>query len=268
MNVRTKTSENAGRKSGHLSKIRTRSASLVGAGLLALPSLIPSSLQAAPIYEETFTNTSVPLNNQPVNYVGWNGYSGASGTDISAVTPSGSTYAGISNVAGNPNSTVGYLSFVNNSTPTTFAAVETGLSLNSPTDISWAMNANASGNSVYLLVQVDGNWYASLNPFTTPAVGNATDFQTSPTVSTTFTTNASAWRNFTLNPGTSMALGSALGSNLSSSVVTGIGFYTTSTGVTRIDTLQVVPEPGAMAMVVMGLMGVTLLRKRFRTSAQ
>lgn len=270
MNVRARTSQNTKRKSDHLSQTRTLSASLVGVGLLALLSLIPSSLRAAPIYEETFTNTSLPLVNKPVNFVGWNGYSGASATDVSTVDPSGTpnSYVGISSVAGNPNSSIGYLSFVNNAAATTFAAVETGLSINSPTDISWAMNASASGNSVYLLVQVGGNWYASSSAFVTPATGNATAFQTSPTVTTTFTTTASAWRDFTLNPGTSMALGSVLGSDLSSSVVTGIGFYTTSTGVTRIDTLQVVPEPGAMAMVVMGLMGVTLLRKRSRTSAQ
>lgn len=141
---------------------------------------------------------------------------------------------------------------------------------------------------VQLLIKIDSNWYISnqtVTPYNTGSKGFEVTTYANYHVTFNFTADKSAWSSFTLIPSTgdgtitphngTMAIGSSLTSNLTSTNVTGIGFYLTNThstnGVTlRLDTLTIsqvsVPEPTTCALLLGGiiLMGVTLRRIRQR----
>jgi len=194
-----------------------------------------SSAHAGVIYEQDFT---VPVLNQnkAVNSVGWSAYSGATATDVSSPVANPAFLGG---ALGNPNATPGYLALI--PTAGTVASVQTGLALTQVGSISWNMNGSSTGGSIRLLIQTGGNWYASSAVFTPTYTGTfASGTPAQVAFSTTFTTTASAWRSFTLTPGSAMTLGPVLSSDLPSNpTITGIGFYDAAPIVTRLDTLQV-----------------------------
>ncbi|PAW79502.1 MAG: hypothetical protein B9S32_02890 [Verrucomicrobia bacterium Tous-C9LFEB] len=246
-------------------------------GLWALPAVVRGSV----VYEQYFTNTSLPLGNQPVSYSGWSSYvttATQSALNISNTTTT-TPWTGISSALGNPNSSNGYLAFVNYATTASISAVTTGLSLNltGATTVTWNMNSNVA-MGVRFLVQIGSNWYASDSLIATPTAAVNTTFSdvgTAAQVSFAFNSLKTTWRDFTLIDGGStgtgaMALGSTtLSSDLDTSLVTGIGFYQTGGGVTRIDSLVIstVPEPGTWALLVLSVsLGIILTRMRRRTT--
>lgn len=257
---------------------------------LSLPCLLLTLLAPAvraQLYSETFTN------NTGGNYMtatsSWYTYAGATATNLSNYMPATNTisntvdYAGISNAAGNPKDTKGYLFFVNNATPAqTFGSVHTfgaGLTLTNGDSITWTMGNNKTTASVRILLQIGGDgsvgsgtWVASNSPKNNTtaylSAANFSDAQTADvTFSLNFSTTASNWSSFTLDPtGGSMSLGTTLSSDLASSTITGIGFYVVdaSNTVVRVDTLQIIPEPTAVALLVFSF-GTLLLGTHRRT---
>ncbi len=228
---------------------------------------LPVAVQGGVVYEQYFTNTSAPLANQPVNYVGWSSYlttATQSALNISNTT-STTPWTGISSAVGNPSGTNGYLALVNYATTASMSAVTTGLSLNltGATTVTWNMNSNVA-MGVRFLVQIGGDWYASDSLISTPTAAVNTTFSdvgTAAQVSFAFNSLKTTWRNFTLVDGGSsgagaMSLGSAtLSSDLDTSLVTGIGFYQTGGAISRIDSLVIstVPEPGTWALLVLSI---------------
>ena len=235
--------------------------------------LAASSLSAQVLYQETFTNSGA--SNAALSTVGWSAYNTSAATSVS-----GNSLVYLPNLAGNPNATNGFLA-INTTGPTNrtdYAAVTTysdftgGTPMNlNNTTITWVQGNNTMNTSVRLLIQTGGdgsvgtgNWYASSTAFTTdPAVSSAANFASATTAdltkTITFSLTASNWNAFTLDPGTAMSLGSTLGADLSTSTITGIGFYvstpTSSNSVSRLDTLTVtvVPEPSAALLAGLGL---------------
>lgn len=254
-----------------------RSSGLLGlfaAGLTLLACL--ASTARAEIYLDEFTNTSGA--NQALSYIGWAGYVGSTATTVTNTTPAGNFWIGASNGAGTQGSvSPGVIAALNNDgTARVFTAVKTGLNLTDVGQITFNLHTSQSAaQTVHLLVQVAGSsdWYASTAQFTPfNNFGNfnaATVEQVQRTLS--FTTAASAWRDFDLAPDTSLALGSVSSSALPSSTITGIGFYidssTTSTTVTRIDDLGIsytpIPEPSSFAAIAgLGVLSMAALRRR------
>lgn len=245
--------------------------------------LAPATAAGAVVYSEDFTRTGV--SNLPVSNLGWKAFSGASATDISGNGATGTDYVAITPAAGNPNTTNGALySVAGTVSGQIFSAVETfssGISLSDPSTISWTMGNASTSSTVRLLIQIGGSnsvnsgtWYASDEVFSSStAYGSFSNFSSASTPSVTynlaFSTEANAWRELTLSPGISMSLsGSTLSQDLSSSTITGIGFYITATSNTnsavRLDTLAVtvVPEPSSAALL---LGSVGLFAVVFRT---
>ncbi len=237
-----------------------------------------SGLNASVIYSETFDSSS----NKNLSALGWKAYGGSTATDISSVAASNTLF--VSGATGNPGTSTGYLAAIMGSNSTSnpneyssYVAIETGLTLNlSGATISWTMNGNTGATvRVRLLVQINGTWYASnvsdtsYGYYTPSQYGTGTNFANAVTSDITktftFTTDASAWSSFTLDPDNSLSLGSALTESLDSSVVTGIGFYIMGGGTGRLDTLEItsVPEPG-IATLVLGsaFFAVMLYRRR------
>lgn len=223
------------------------------------------SLGATVIYNEQFDNSTG--SSAAVNTVGWSSYLGSTASNIS--TQVNATV--ISSVAGNPTADGnGYFGFIGTGTfpahTGTLAFVTTFSTLDiSGSTITWTMANGSTAPVIQLLIQVNGNWYVSNQTFS-----NSTTYasiSTPPTATIlqtlTFSTQASDWSAFTLTPWSSMSVGSVLSSDLSSSAITGIGFYLSNAAdaTVRLDSLTVtVPEPGTTA-----LLGVCLVMLGART---
>ncbi len=217
------------------------------------------SFCATVIYNEQFDNSTGT--SFAVSTIGWSSYLGSTASNIS--TQVNATV--ISAATGNPSADgTGYFGFIGSGTYpahtgtlsflTTFSAVDIAGST-----ITWTMANGSTAPMVQLLIQVNGNWYVSNQSFSNTET--YTSISTPSTASIlqtlTFSTQASAWSAFTLTPWSSMSVGSVLSSDLSSSSITGIGFYLSNAAdaTVRIDSLTVtVPEPGTI-----GLLGVCLL---------
>jgi hypothetical protein len=249
------------------------------------------------IYRETFSQTAGAANTN-FDFVGWSGYwsptaqstdqgntintnNGATvynnfGVGSSLGRPSGlnnvNAGANVGNTNGFPFSS-GFLSVSNNIlTYTTEYTVDPTL---------WNVGSISfySGNTSNtfpkgmpgsrIAIQIGGNWYVSAtNMVQNNNIANAAAFATSgQQMIFNWTTAASAWDSLTFVPGTSLAVGSVLGSDLPSAPITAFGLYSdpsvNTNGVggiaTRrwdtyeIDGTAVVPEPSSVALVLIGL---------------
>ena len=130
-------------------------------------------------------------------------------------------------------------------------------------DISFYSGNNFTASLEHIVVQIDGNWYATVQTFgNAAAVTSAANFASQAQLDTfTWTTAASAWETLNYTPGTTLTVGSVLTSALPGDNITAFGLYSDGTGASstmRADTFQIdtVPEPGS---VVLGLFGFGVL---------
>lgn len=235
------------------------------------------------IYKEDFNYIEPATGNLAVKAIGWSFYIGSGATDASDKNDSTDSYAAIAGGAGNPNTSKGAL-FVQKRVAGArdFAAVNAfsaGLDVKSGSSISWTMGNTAKEIKLSLMIQVggdgtvgSGHWYVSTAQWANQTTyGTIADFAAATTASVTFsmnfTTSGSAWKELTLVPGSSMAVGNTLTSDLGgdgSVKISGIGFYIMTPdaiGVTRLDTLTIttaaVPEP-TMTILLLGVGAVLL----------
>ena len=244
------------------------------------------------IYRETFSRTAGAANTN-LAYVGWSGYwsttaqSDASvsvnnfGDGSSVGKPSGGS---ITNVNAGPSDgntngfpfVSGFLAVSNNVLITTseYAVNQSIWNIGSISFFSGntSNNPNSFANPIpgwRIAIQMDGNWYASsTNLVQTNNIANAGAFATSgQQMIFNWTNAASAWLSLNFTAGSTLTLGSALGSDLPTDPITAFGLYSDpsvdTNGVggiqTRrfdtyeIDGVAVVPEPSSVALVFIGL---------------
>jgi PEP-CTERM motif len=197
-----------------------------------------------------------------------NGNSTGVGTPINTTPAEVNTNRGflfISGGVGNPGAT--------NWVATTSAfTVNTGA--NTVNDMSFYSGNSFTASLEHFVVQIDGNWYATVQTFgNAAAVSSAANFAAQAQQDTfTWTTAASAWETLNYTPGTTLTLGSVLSSALPGDNITAFGLYSDGVGgtggTTRVDTFQIdataVPEPSSIALVLSGvgiLMGFRRSRK-------
>lgn len=249
--------------------------------LFASPSL------RAQMYVENFTNPAGTSSNTNTGAIGWSSYFATSTqataiTDFSLMTAvaMNGNYACLTNTNGSPTGTgVGFLATVNSSGPAGYYGVVhtfgSALTVANGTQISWIMGNSSTTATVRLLVQSGGNWYASAATFsntTSNTITSAATFYTTTTAANgyglNFSTDAANWLSFTLDPANGkMQLGTAIGSNLTSNDITGIGFYTSNnTTVVRLDNLTIIPEPTSFALfgLSIAVLGLNLRQRRIQ----
>jgi len=245
----------------------------------------------AQIYREVFGNNTA--GNNLLSTVGWSGAWGAAATDEAAGGMLANNF-GVSSALGSPqnlgNINAGVelsqpngLLFTSGGTAATmnWIAYTTGYTVDTTAnpiqDISiYAGSANNAISGIpgfRIAVQIGGNWYASVAVLAnTVAVSSIANFPTgAQKVTFNWTTAASAWDSLNFTPGTTLALGSTLVSDLPAGNITAFGLYSdtvTGTGgaTRRVDTFQIdpVPEPSSVVLVLSGvgmLMGLRRARK-------
>ncbi|PAW79370.1 MAG: hypothetical protein B9S32_02175 [Verrucomicrobia bacterium Tous-C9LFEB] len=258
---------------------------------LAVWGLTSLTVSRAAIYTEDFNHATSGAN-QAVSTEGWSAYMGAGATNVSTVgDPNSGDAIAISGSSSYPPyvgspATYGALYAANRNTVslvsaavTTFTSA-TALNLTAGNTISWNMGNSTTTPSVRLMIQLggdgsvgSGSWYASSLSFSNSSnFGLFSDFANATSgvsYSLNFSTLAADWRSVTLTPGAELSLGSTLGSNLSSTTITGIGFYmvngSTLNSNIRLDNLTVVPEPTSVALAV-GALGMLAFVVRRRQS--
>lgn len=210
------------------------------------------------LWQETFNNTSGTSTS--VSSIGWNAYQGSTATVIST----SNNAAVISSATGNPTSDGnGYFGFIGTATyPAHVGTVAVTKTFSSSIDIAnstitWTMANSSTAVTAQLLIQVNNSWYISNTTFSnTQAYTSISTASTASILQTlNFSTAAADWSAFTLSPYVSMTVGTTLGADLSSSSITGIGFYLSNATdlVARLDTLTVtVPEPSTAALALCG----------------
>jgi hypothetical protein len=274
---------------------------LAGAILLSV-----QATRADVIYRETFSSTAGAANTN-FAYVGWSGYwSPTAQTDDGVVSPlnnfgvgssvgrpSGGTFTNVNagTSVGNTNGFAFASGFqaVSNNILTYTAEYPVDQSVWNVGSISFysgntSNNPNAfPGNNIpgfRIAIQMDGNWYASSsNLVQNNNIANAAAFATSgQQMIFNWTTTASAWDSLTFVPGSTLALGGVIGSDLPAHTITAFGLYSdpsvSTNGIggigTRrwdsyeIDGTAVVPEPSSVALVLVGfgaLLGFRRSRK-------
>jgi|GEM_PF-5416106 hypothetical protein len=245
--------------------------------ILAVSAPLARAADTIQLYKQEFDTSSdknVTIGSLTTSTVGWVGLVGSE----ASTNASSRVYVAPPN--GNPSSDgAGYLAFTPGSGADDKIFTATTL-FSSPLDlqgatISWTMGNSTVNATVQLLVNVGGNWYASNTVFQNAGM-TATVFAetaTSDVLRTLdFSTAKENWRSFTLTSGVVMSLGDPLENDLSSSLVSGIGFFVTfpstaTNGTARIDTLTIVgpasiPEPGSAALLLgMGAMAWTASRR-------
>jgi len=141
-------------------------------------------------------------------------------------------------------------------------------------EMSFYSGNNFTAALEHFVVQIDGNWYASVQTFgNAAAVTSAANFASQAQLDTfTWTTAASAWETLNYTPGTTLTVGSVLSSALPGDNITAFGLYSDGTGANatmRADTFQIdatpiaAPEPSSIVLALTGL-GVLMGLRRSR----
>ena len=270
------------------------------ATVLAGTSLLSSQVSQAqtPIYRELFANiTGTGTANAAPASVSWAGSWTSTALDSQAPGGGFTSFFGISGSNGNStgvgaainttpsevNTNRGFLfvsggvanpGFTNWIATTSAFTVDT--TANTVNDMSFYSGNAYTTSSEHFVVQIDGNWYATVQTFgNATAVASAANFAAQAQQDIfTWTTAASAWEILNYTPGTTLSLGSVLSSALPGDNITAFGLYSDGVGgtgaTTRADTFQIdatptgVPEPSSVALVLSGvsiLMGFRRSRK-------
>ncbi len=246
-----------------------------------------------PIYRELWANTNGA--NAAPSIDSWVGSFGSTAFDSQDVADGGGAtqgYFGISSSTGNSAGPVGI-----NTTPAepatgpgflflsggaghaggtnwiaTTSAYTVNTSAYSVNDMSFYSGNAYTASVEHFVVQIDGNWYVTVQTFgNAAAVSSAANFASQAPLDTfTWTTAASAWETLNYTPGTTLTVGSVLSSALPGDNITAFGLYSdgVATGTTRADTFEIdafaVPEPSSVMLVLSGVGLLMMSLRRFR----
>ena len=174
---------------------------------------------------------------------GYFGLSSSTGNSLGPVgintTPpepaTGPGFLFVSGGAGHPGAT----SWI--ATTSAYTVDTTSYSIN---DISFYSGNNFVTSLEHIVVQIDGNWYASVQTFgNAAAVTSAANFASQAQLDTfTWTTAASAWETLNYTPGTTLTVGSVLTSALPGDNITAFGLYSDGTGASLDHACRYIPN--------------------------
>lgn len=241
-----------------------------------------TAVSQAASYIESFPNSTGGNLGHNNAAIGWKAANGSLATDTSTNAGNGSGGFLISNVNG-AGGTAGYgakAGNVNGGTSNPYGLAYTdevatlNISTSDITSISF-QSRNTNANDIFrIVIGLDTGsgtqWYATNTTFTSASGTTWGGHNFS------FVTTGSEWRALTFTPGSSLALGSTLGSSLPAGTLTSAGlFLSGSSGgdladVMRYDefTINYIPEPSAAALGVLAFGLGALGRRRGQGSSK
>ncbi len=227
-------------------------------GVLALAFIITGVTRADVIYTEDFGEGQVGGVQTSMYSEGWGGWYGSTATDCSTSSTTGVyLYPGTSTSDGR---------YVYTATNALIATDEVPVvSTSDLQSISFLANHNSTSATARMGVMIESNYYVTDETFSMKDAGSSSDWGLAETHTFTWTNAASAWRVLDFVPGSTLAVGDLVTSDLSGDVVAFGVFF--SSNAMRIDnfTVSAVPEPGTLLLVFAGLVPLLVwprLRRR------
>lgn len=216
-------------------------------------------------YREIFPNSGTGSLFLPSE--GWNGYSTPSGTPLAVAQIVNTTGAptdlpAVNSAPGDTSQTAlgwVYYSHTGGGWSNSFVfTTESGLTAqNIPvsdiTTVTWYAANTYATVTTRPAVKIGSDWYVNSTSFTTPACGGIGS-----AVLESFTLSTGTWQQLNFTPGSTLGLSGA-DVPLPSGTLAGLGFYgSINSGSVRMDTVAVniIPEPGALALLGIGLLGL------------
>jgi hypothetical protein len=136
----------------------------------------------------------------------------------------------------------------------------------------WYYGTQSTSGNVRLAIEIGGDWYLSTNDFSSTTATASGDMQTQGSnANVVFDPAAANWADFTFNPGDAFTVAStvsARATDLPTGDITSFGYYSYNPNDggylgTSIDSVQVVPEPSMIALLMgLAVVPVLVLRRR------
>jgi hypothetical protein len=264
---------------------KTSFASILIAGVFA------ASLTAAPMYQQDFFYDGDNANRPTIpSITGWDiFYSGTGASVTNRAFSFGNPTAAVSQDAspatafdGGTNG-VAFFYYGTENEARAFLmthTLETAVAQNTPNlAFDWWYGTQDTQGNVRLAVEIGGNWYLNTTNFSsTTSTATAQMVSQGQNANVVFDPNAANWADFSFTENSSFDVLSSVtarGSDLPTGDITAFGIYSYNPNTTlnsnnnrfngtSIDSVQVIPEPSALALVGVALLSCALIRRRAR----
>ena len=241
------------------------------------------NLQAAPLMQEDFFYSGTQANRPPIqDYEGWNIYFSGDGSSptqsgFTANTPTASVAEAQSSTGAFDEGTPGvaYFYYGAANQARSFFMTHTladPVAQNTPSlAFDWWYGTQSTNGQVRLAVEIGGNWYVGTDAFSSTTATATAQMETQGQRATeAFDTSAENWADFSFTQGSSFDVFNSVlprETALPSGDITAFGFYSYNPNDggfegTSIDSVQVIPEPGTLALVAIALGCLLFFRRK------
>ncbi|RYD37863.1 MAG: PEP-CTERM sorting domain-containing protein [Verrucomicrobiaceae bacterium] len=227
------------------------------------PLLVAGHSNAAS-YIETFTTSSGSNVGHNHADIGWQAHIGTTATDNGSNTGNSGGFVVVpADYAAKANTSPIGLAWTSEFSP--FNRTENEIST-----LSFISNNNNTAGTMRFAVRIENTWFVTSQTFTHAGGGGQSSWATKGELEQfNFTNQASAWRTLDFAVDSTLAVGSAISSDLPAGNLTAAGILIEgNTDIVRYDDFQIIqiPEPAAPLLGGLGLISASLFRRRNKAS--